>query len=80
MHQLTRVFANITFYATLACSIISIILIIIGLFGDYGEEAQRNGSVDDAVLIILTLTISMAFVCFITSLLFHVRLIAFKEE
>lgn len=80
MHQLTRVFANITFYATLACSIISIILIILGLFGDYGEEAQRNGSVDDALIIILTLTMSMAFVCFIASLLFHVRLIAFKDE
>ena len=80
MHRLTRVFANLTFYATIVCSIISVILIILGLFGDYSEEAQRNGSVDDAVLIILTLTISMAFVCFITSLLFHVRLIAFKED
>ena len=80
MHQLTRVLANITFYATLACSTISIILIILGLFGDYSEEAQRNGSVDDAVLIILMLTISIAFVCFITSLLLHVRLIAFKDE
>ena len=80
MHRLTRVFANLTFYATIVCCIISVILIILGLFGDYGEEAQRNGSVDDAVLIILTLTISMAFVCFITSLLLHVRLIAFKGE
>jgi len=80
MHRLTRVFANLTFYATIVCSIISVILIILGLFGDYSEEAQRNGSVDDAVLIILTLTISMAFVCFITSLLIHVRLIAFKED
>jgi hypothetical protein len=80
MHRLTRVFANLTFYATIVCSFISIILIILGLLGDYSEEAQRNGSVDDAVLIILTLTISMAFVCFITSLLFHVRLIAFKED
>ena len=80
MHRLTRVFANLTFYATIVCSIISVILIILGLFGDYSEEAQRNGSVDDAVLIILTLTISMAFVCFITSILLHVRLIAFKED
>ena len=80
MHRLTRVFANLTFYATIVCSIISVILIILGLFGDYSEEAQRNGSVDDAVLISLTLTISMAFVCFITSLLLHVRLIAFKED
>jgi len=80
MHRLTRVFANLTFYATIVCSIISVILIILGLFGDYSEKAQRNGSVDDAVLIILTLTISMAFVCFITSLLLHVRLIAFKED
>lgn len=80
MHRLTRVFANLTFYATIVCSIISVILIILGLFGDYSEEAQRNGSVDDSVLIILTLTISMAFVCFITSLLLHVRLIAFKGE
>jgi len=80
MHRLTRVFANLTFYATIVCSIISVILIILGLFGDYSEEAQRNGSVDDAVLIILTLMISMAFVCFITSLLLHVRLIAFKED
>ena len=80
MHRLTRVFANLTFYATIVCSIISVILIILGLFGDYSEEAQRNGSVDDAVLISLTLTISMAFVCFITSLLLHVRLIAFKGE
>ena len=80
MHRLTRVFANLTFYATIVCSSISVILIILGLFGDYSEKAQRNGSVDDAVLIILTLTISMAFVCFITSLLLHVRLIAFKED
>ena len=80
MHRLTRVFANLTFYATIVCSSISIILIILGLLGDYSEEAQRNGSVDDAVLIILTLTISMAFVCFISSLLLHVRLIAFKED
>ena len=80
MHRLTRVFANITFYATIICSIASMVLIVAGLNSDFSEQANRDIQIDDSLFRILMFTISMGFVCFITSVLFHVRLIAFKED
>ena len=80
MHRLTRVFANLTFYATIVCSIVSMILIVAGLSVDFTEIEDRNPQIDDDLIRVLAFTISMGFVCFITSVLFHVRLIAFKED
>ena len=80
MQRLTRVFANLTFYATIVCSVVSMILIVAGLSIDLTEIESRNSQTDDDLIRVLTFAISMGFVCFITSVLFHVRLIAFKED
>lgn len=80
MHRSTRRFANLTFYATIVCSIVSMILIVAGLSVDFTEIDSRNPQIDDDLIRILTFAISMGFVCFITSVLFHVRLIAFKDD
>ena len=80
MHRLTRVFANLTFYATIVCSVVSIILIVAGLSVDFTEIEGRNISIDDDLIRVLAFAVSMGFVCFITSVLFHVRLIAFEHE
>ena len=42
MHRLTRVFANLTFYATIVCSVVAIILIVAGLSVDFTEIEGRN--------------------------------------
>ena len=80
MHRLTRVFANLTFYATIVCSVVSIILIVAGLSVDFTEIEGRNVAIDDDLIRVLAFAISLGFVSFIISVFFHVRPIAFEHE
>jgi hypothetical protein len=56
------------------------VLIVAGLNSDFSEQASRDILIDDSLVRIIMFIISMGFVCFITSGLVHVILLAFKED